>query len=345
MGAGPGDWLANDDRRLRRAWHPVARVAELGERPLRRWLLGEPWVLVRLDGGVRAFLDRCPHRRVPLSLGAVEDGRVLRCAYHGWCFDGEGRCVEIPALGPGAVVPPQARLVPAAAVAVHLGLVWVAPEVPRGSLPVVPEAEDPGFQRGDLPVREARCSAGMLLDNFLDFAHFPFVHRGTFGAEEEREVEPYAPQVEGDVVRLRLEHWFANREDPAVARGERPLRQRRVMSYEYTPPFFARLRLDFVDAGGTSTIVLAVQPETAERCRIYSSLFRDDLGGDEAAMAEAVAYEQRILEEDLAVQEALDDLRLPLTLPVEVHTRADRITVELRRALARFLADGPSRLG
>jgi hypothetical protein len=141
----------------------------------------------------------------------------------------------------------------------------------------------------------------MLLDNFLDFAHFPFVHRGTFGAEEEREVEPYAPQVEGDVVQLRL---------------------------------------DFVDAGGTNTVVSGVQPETAQRCRISSSLFRDDLGGDEAAMAEAVAYEQRILEEDLAVQEALDDLRLPLTLPIEVHTRADRITVELRRALACFVAEG-----
>jgi phenylpropionate dioxygenase-like ring-hydroxylating dioxygenase large terminal subunit len=206
----------------------------------------------------------------------------------------------------------------------------------------VPEAEDLGFQRGDLPVREARCSAGMLLDNFLDFAHFPFVHWGTFGAEEEREVEPYSPQVEGDVVRLRLEHWFANREDPAVARGVRPLRQRRVMSYECTPLFFARLRLDFVDAGGTNTIALVVRPETAERCRIHSSLFQDDRGGGEVAMAEAVAYEQRILEEDLAVQETLDDLRLPLALPVEVHARADRITVELRRALARFLADGRS---
>jgi len=338
MGEGTGSWLANDDPRLRRAWHPVARVGELGEGPLRVWLLGEPWVLVRLAGELRAFQDRCPHRRVPLSLGAVEDQRVLRCAYHGWCFDATGRCVEIPALGPEAALPPSARLVPAAEVASHLGLIWLAPEPPRVDLPEVPEAEDPAFQRGDLPVRPARCSAGMVLDNFLDFAHFPFVHRATFGAEEEREVAPYRPEADDRGVRLRVEHVFANREDPAVARGERPLRQRRAMTYEYRPPFFARLRLDFLDAGGTNTIILAVQPETAERCRIYSSLFRNDLGGDEAAMAEAVDYEVRILEEDLAIQEALDDLRLPLDPQAEVHTRADRITLELRRALGRFLA-------
>jgi hypothetical protein len=50
-----GDWLANDDRRLRRAWPQVARVAELGERPLRRWLLGEPWVLVRVHGHAKVL--------------------------------------------------------------------------------------------------------------------------------------------------------------------------------------------------------------------------------------------------------------------------------------------------
>jgi phenylpropionate dioxygenase-like ring-hydroxylating dioxygenase large terminal subunit len=335
--ATPGDaWLANDDPRLRHAWHPVARCDEIAERPVRAWLLGEPWVLARLGDRIVAFLDVCPHRRMPLSAGWIEHEH-LRCYYHGWSFDESGTCTAIPALGPGATIPPTARLPAPAGIAEHLGLVWLAPDTPVVGLPCVPEADDPAFFRGDLPVMTARCSAGMLMDNFLDFAHFPFVHAATFGAGEDSEVPLYHPDSDGLSVRLRLEHRFANREDPKVATGEHPLIQRRAMTYDYTAPFAARLRLDFLDAGGTNTIVLFVQPETADRCRLYSALFRDDLDGDAERMRAAVAYEVAILEEDLAVQEAIADRRMPLALDTEVHTRADRITVELRRALARFL--------
>lgn len=337
QGAGPADsWLANDDGRLARAWHPVARSDEVSDSPTRTWLLGEPWVLARLDGRVTAFVDRCPHRRMPLSAGWIE-GEHLRCRYHGWSFDSAGSCVLVPALGPSAVLPPSARLEAPAGVAEHLGFVWLAPKTPVIGLPEVPEADDPAFSRGDLPVMTATCSAGMLMDNFLDFAHFPFVHAATFGAAESAEVPPYHPDSDGLRFTLRLEHRFANREDPKVATGERPLVQRRAMTYDYTPPFAARLRLDFLDAGGTNTVILFVQPETRERCRLYSALFRNDLAGDAGRMTEAVAFELAILEEDLAVQEAIAERRMPLGLDAEVHTRADRITVELRRCLARFL--------
>ncbi len=61
-------------------------------------------------GCERAALDRCPHRRAPLSSGHVDADGVLRCAYHGWGFGGDGRCVDIPALGPDARIPPRAQL-------------------------------------------------------------------------------------------------------------------------------------------------------------------------------------------------------------------------------------------
>ena len=101
--------LSNVDPVLRRCWHPVARPAEVTERPQQFLLLGEPWVLYRAEGRIVAFADRCPHRHAPLSLGHCEAG-VLQCAYHGWRFDGDGRCIEIPALGDGA--DPQPAFVP-----------------------------------------------------------------------------------------------------------------------------------------------------------------------------------------------------------------------------------------
>jgi hypothetical protein len=61
---------------------------------------------------------------------------------------------------------------------------------------------------------------------------------------------------------------------------------------------------------------------------------RNDLDGDEHRMAECVAFERKIIDEDLALQERYVDRRLPLDLSTEVHVKADRMTVELRRILA-----------
>src|SRR4029077_7587942 len=102
---------------------------ELSDRPLQVWLLGEPWAVVRLDGEVRAYRDRCPHRFAPLSTGRVVEGE-LECGYHGWRFAADGRATAIPALGPDAVLPQRACLDAAHGVRERYGLVWLAPEAP-----------------------------------------------------------------------------------------------------------------------------------------------------------------------------------------------------------------------
>ncbi|MGH9297781.1 MAG: Rieske 2Fe-2S domain-containing protein [Acidimicrobiales bacterium] len=325
--------LTNTHPALRRCWHPVARSGGVGEDPVAVKLLGEAWVLFRSEGKVRAFADRCPHRGAPLSLGHGECGGI-RCGYHGWRYDAAGKCVEIPALGEDAAIPPRAELRAPDGVAERFGLVFLAPEPPLASLPTVDEAEDPSFIAGDLPVMSARASAGLLADNFLDTAHFPFVHVATFGADEAREVGQFDVVRDGLSFTATYEHSFANREDPAVASGERPLVQRRRLTYRLVVPFHLTLRIDFVEAGGTNTIGFFLQPESEERCRIFSTIWRDDLDGDLERLGSAVDFEVKIVEEDLVVQEAYHSLALPLDLPAEVHTKADRTTVELRRVLA-----------
>ena len=330
--------LNNTHWALRSAWHPAARSSEIGQEPVRVEVLGEPYVLFRsrLGGELVAFLDRCPHRLAPLSLGRQEDD-VLRCAYHGWCFDTSGRCVEIPALGPGATLPPSARLSSPEGVAERLGMVFLAPDEPIVALPSIPEADEGGFEMVELPPVSARASAGLMADNFLDFAHFPFVHAGTFGTDESRTLVPYEVERDGLAFRVVYEHPFANREDPGVAAGIRPLLQTRRMTYRYQAPLFLSLRLEFLEADGVSVIGFFIQPETEVRCRLYTTMWRNDLGGDEVARRGAVAFEQQVLDEDLSVQSRYDDLSLPLDLRSEVHTRADRNTIELRRVLSDFV--------
>lgn len=330
--------LTNDHPALRRCWHPVARSAEISSAPVRVVLLGEPWVLWRDGHGVlTGFADRCPHRRAPLSLGTCADG-ALTCAYHGWQFDSTGACLEIPALGPGATLPPAARLAAPAGLAESHGMVYLAPEEPVTRIPALPEAEDASFLAGDLPVIITRGSAALLADNFLDMAHFPFVHAGTFGAGEATEVEPYEVERDGLSTRVTFEHAFANREDPGVDAGIRDLIQHRRLTYSFTAPFHLSLRIDFFEAQGTNTIGFFLCPQDATTTRIYSTLWRDDLDGDRSRMDDAVAFEMAVVEEDLAIQSKFDVLSVPLSVTDEVHTRADKTTIELRRVLIDLVA-------
>jgi vanillate O-demethylase monooxygenase subunit len=299
--------------------------------------LGEQWVVYRTPSSeVVVFLDVCPHRLAPLSLGTCE-GDTLRCGYHGWRYDPTGQCVEIPALGDDAVIPARARLVAPAGVIESHGMVFIAPEAPLTARPTLRAASDSSFMRGDLPVMVTRASAGLLADNFLDMAHFPFVHADTFGAGEERTVPNYHVEREDYGFSASYEHLFANREDPGVAAGLRPLIQTRRLTYRYLAPFHLELEIEFLDAGGSNIIGFFLAPEDDDRVRIYSTLWRNDLEFSADRMQEAIKFEMAVIDEDLALQARYRNLELPLDPTVELHTRADRTTLELRRILADFL--------
>src|SRR4051812_15720565 len=84
---------------LRRYWQPVAVAGELtAEKPTKAVkLLGEELVLYRDKSGNYGLVGKhCPHRRAGLLYGRIEDDGI-RCAYHGWKFNGAGKCLETPA--------------------------------------------------------------------------------------------------------------------------------------------------------------------------------------------------------------------------------------------------------
>ncbi len=326
--------FGNDDPVLRRQWHPVALAADVGPSPVRVVLCGEPLVVVRLDDGIAVLPDVCPHRSSPLSEGAVVDGR-LQCPYHGWQFDASGACRFIPALGPGATLPPKADL-PAPKVTEAHDLVFVCLD-PTAEPPMleIPEWGAPGIHPVWLPLVPVRAGAAQLLDNFLDFSHFPFVHAGTFGAAEDALIGDYTVERTDTGLRVRYEHVVENREDPGVTSGERPLLQPRVMEYTFTVPFAGRLRIELPLTGVENTIAFWAAPTSADASLVFCVLLRNDLDGPDDPKGRAAAvYEMSVLTEDIDLLQKLPTTRLPLDLPVQAHTRADRITVEMRRLLA-----------
>ena len=81
---------------LRRYWQPVALSSELGDLPRKIRILDEELVVFRDAGGRAGLLDaHCAHRGASLEYGRLEpDG--IRCCYHGWLYDVEGRCLDQP---------------------------------------------------------------------------------------------------------------------------------------------------------------------------------------------------------------------------------------------------------
>jgi nitrite reductase/ring-hydroxylating ferredoxin subunit len=143
---GPGTLLGN---MMREYWIPAAASSELvaGGDPMRLMLLGEQLIAFRDHQGRVGIMDhRCPHRCASLFFGRNEKGG-LRCAYHGWQFDVEGNCLDMPNV-PKHQAFPQRVKARSYRVAERNGLIWtymgkreVPPPMPTFEPVLLPESE------------------------------------------------------------------------------------------------------------------------------------------------------------------------------------------------------------
>ncbi|HEX7927082.1 MAG TPA: Rieske 2Fe-2S domain-containing protein, partial [bacterium] len=163
---------------LRKYWQPVALVEELAtERPvLPVRLMGQDLVLFRDERGRLGLLDRhCPHRGADLSYGRREAGG-LRCVFHGWLFDVEGKCLETPAEPPGSKLCTHI-LQPSYPVRERNGIVFAylgkddPPAFPEFDCFVAPESHTFAF-KGFL-----ECNWLQALEVGMDPAHASYLHR------------------------------------------------------------------------------------------------------------------------------------------------------------------------
>ena len=333
--------IHNETAALARGWHAVAMAAEIGDDPVRVRLLGNDWVLARIDGRIVAFVDRCPHRLAPLSAGRVAHDRIV-CPYHGWEFGPDGKATRIPSLRTTDRVPPRACLTPPAGITERYGLVWLAPEPPVCALHEFPEWDDPACTRAWNEPRRTAVSAVQLTDNFLDASHFPFVHPGTFGTPEAEEVSQHEVGRDGWEVRTVYRTPYRNHDDPLVATGEHPLVQPHVLTKVGRPPCAVYLTLDFPMTGARLAILFVCQPEEDGSTRVYKLMARRGYEETPEGLAALIAYEDDVLTEDLAVLGAYHSMSLPVDARAEVHAPSDKLSVAYRRVLTELLEGAPS---
>ena len=332
----PGWPIDNETAALANAWHAVALSSDVGDRPCGVELLGRRWALVRLDGRLVALTDRCPHRLAPLSLGSV-CGPTLQCAYHGWQFDDRGACVHIPALGTDATIPPRAAAGTPFGLAERYGLIWIAPAAPMMDLPHFPEWDDPQFVNANNVPRPTTASAAQMVDNFLDATHLRTVHAGTFGVDDGGFLPPSDIERSGSIAHTTFEVPYRNYDDPLVATGEHPLVQPQRLYKEISGPTTAVIRLYHPLTGKTVSFLFASAPRNRTTTTVFKMMSRDDLVDPAAQLPDILAFEDRVLDEDLEVLEAYTDMTVSTDLRGEISTRADRLSVAYRRVLGELV--------
>jgi nitrite reductase/ring-hydroxylating ferredoxin subunit len=190
---------------LRRYWQPVGLAGELGDLPIPLRALGEDLVLFRDGRGRPGLLDaHCCHRGASLEYGRVEKDGV-RCCYHGWLFDVEGRCLDTPCEPPGSTYKDKVRQpwYPCrefgGLVFAYMGPFAAMPVLPRydfvehGDGVIIPDGTSYGLGGGVV----IDCNWLQIYENVMDPFHVAVLH-STFSGGQFSSAMNLRPKVSWD---------------------------------------------------------------------------------------------------------------------------------------------------
>jgi phthalate 4,5-dioxygenase oxygenase subunit len=215
---------------LRRYWQPACLSHELPDNdgaPLRVRLLGEDLIAFRDSEGKVGLVDAfCPHRGAALFFGRNEECG-LRCVYHGWKFDRQGDCIDMPSEPAGTTLQAKVKLL-AYPTLEKGGVVWTY----MGRKDLQPPEPDFEWTRAPASHRFVsktfeNCNWLQGLEGGLDTAHSSFAHNNYMSNRDEPRQRDRRPVI--DVERTDYGYYYVSRRDMG-AEGEY------VRVYQYMMP-------------------------------------------------------------------------------------------------------------
>ena len=246
-------------------WWPVAYLRDLDPRRPSRFTLLDQDLVLWWDGAAerwRAFPDACPHRLVPLSEGRINDQGQLECPYHGWSFDGDGRCQRIPQAEESSRSDSGRSRCVSLPTATGQGLLFVWTGAPGaadvGALPLVPLLEEnPQSWTVQDTFRDLPMDALTLLENVLDVSHVPFTHHRTVGRRTN--ASPVRAQITREDVSGFEATWEEGPRRGSLGSQFTTFRAPQLMWHDLDAKGFARIL----------TVVYAV-PMRRGQCRLFA---------------------------------------------------------------------------
>lgn len=224
------------------------------------------------------------------------------------------------------------RALPAVARYGYLWTTLAEPGDPEMALPDVPEAEEKDRRLVGCGSIAVATSGLRLVENFLDMAHFPFVHTGILGAEPHTEVARYEIELRESPERAMSEVWATDcrffQPQAALAASGGILTD---YTYRVAAPFATLLyKTSPGQQGRSDVIALFIQPMTPTTSRAHPVMFLLDAQSADDALVE---FQQTIFLQDRIILENQRPALLPLDASSEIPTLADRASVAYRRWL------------
>lgn len=210
----------------------------------------------------------------------------------------------------------------------RFGLVWATLGTPSGGLFELPEADEPDRRVVNCGSVRVRASGLRIVENFLDLAHFPFVHTDILGAEPHTEVTQYNVEIRREVDEVWATNCQFFQPQAALSASEGIMTD---YIYRVMTPFTTLLYKTCPNAANRwDVICLFVQPLAPDRCRAHPVMFLID---DVSTTTELVHFQQLIFLQDRIILENQRPVLLPLEPRAEIPTRADATSIAYRRWL------------
>jgi phenylpropionate dioxygenase-like ring-hydroxylating dioxygenase large terminal subunit len=320
---------------LRRFWYPVMQIAHLGsDKPQPFQLLGQKMALwLDGDGKPAAVGDRCCHRSAQLSAGVVKDGCV-RCPYHGWSYNREGTCVNVPQLEGGII--PKTYAVESFRCEERYGYVWVClDDEPLLPIPDISEVQDTRFRM----IHEFYETWGVgglrAIENSFDSAHGNFVHASSWG-DRGNPVPPPIDEIADTEDGFVMKHWVEvlNPDIQKKNLGIETEKTIRTNERRWFMPFARTLRIQYPN-GLIHLIFTGYTPIDDRTVQLVQFCLRNDTEA-EAKAADIIAFDRQVTQEDRDVLETTD-YDAPLSLAEEQHMASDKPGILMRHRLAALL--------
>ncbi|MDZ8257523.1 MAG: aromatic ring-hydroxylating dioxygenase subunit alpha [Nostoc sp. ChiQUE01b] len=306
-------------------WHIVADAREL--QPLTvlpKRLLSEDIVLWHNGSTIFAWQDFCPHRGARLSLGRIEKGN-LACAYHGLQFNTEGKCVLLPATPDQP--PPNRGFIKTYHVQEKYGIIWVCMGTPKRDIPHFPQWEDSASRKILSGPYRIQASPFRVLENFIDPAHFPFAHHGTFATSNHPEIIFDELKASSSGICLDFKFWF---KDFLVENNEDVVVTLLPCRYEIFHP----LVVYFQNGIGTNdylSIYCAITPIDENESQLW--LLFGVMFGEDVTDASFLEFQAAISKQDTRIIESQRPQHFSLDSQKEIHLPSDRLSLAYRKWL------------
>jgi phenylpropionate dioxygenase-like ring-hydroxylating dioxygenase large terminal subunit len=209
------------------------------------------------------------------------------------------------------------------------GYLWTSLGTPPPRLFAIPEYDEPDRRRLCAATIGVAVSAPRAVENFLDMAHFPYVHSGVLGAEPRTEVVDHDVEIDPDTGELwaRRCRFYQPVAAPTATAGQ-------VTEYVYRipHPYCVLLYKSYpVDPSRMDVIGLFLQAVSEEEVRAHNFLCMLDEVNDDTAMRR---FQLGIFGQDKPILENQMPKRLPLDLRAETSVKADKSSVAYRRWLS-----------